>query len=157
MTTDSPKFIERDKDLIPPVLVRAMLLLVVSTLTLTSFAVLSNRDPAAMPLKLGEAPVIAERTFILGGDPISGSAKLTTLDGTVISDLGTNEGGFLATVLRVLKRSRMQRGVEMAVPVRLVEFENGQLTLIDTADGTPITLNGFGPDNEAAFAKLLEG
>ena len=157
MTTDTPKFIDREKDLIPPVLLRAMILLVVSALALTTFAVLSDRGHEAAPLQIGDAPVVAERTFVLAGDPITGVARVTEVDGTIISELGTNEGGFLATMLRVLNRSRMQRGVAMEAPVRLVEFENGQLTLIDTADNTAITLNGFGPDNEAAFAKLLEG
>ena len=157
MTTDTPKFIDRERDIIPPVLVRAMVFLVVSALALTTFAVLSDRAHEAAPLQLGDAPIVAERTFILGGDPVTGAARLTEVDGAVITDLGTNEGGFLATMLRVLTRSRMQRGVAMETPVRLVEFENGQLTLIDTADQTAITINGFGPDNEAAFASLLEG
>lgn len=153
MTTGTPKFINREKDLIPPVLVRAMVLLVVSALALTTFGVLSQRTHAAAPLEIGDAPILAERTFAILADPLTGSASLRELDGTLIP----HEGGFPDTVLRVLKRARMQRNVPMDTPVRLVKFDNGQLTLIDTADGWAATLNGFGIDNLAVFSRLLEG
>ncbi len=156
MTTNTPKFIDRERDLIPPVLIRAMLFLALSTLGLATFATLSNRPHEATPLAEGDALIVAERLFVLTGDPVTGAARLTEPDGTLINDYGINEGGFLVTMLRVVKRARLQRDVPLAAPLRLVQFENGQLTLIDPEGGWSTTLNGFGADNEAVFARLLE-
>jgi putative photosynthetic complex assembly protein len=42
------------------------------------------------------------------------------------------------------------------LPVRLVSFANGRLSLEDPETGWSVELYGFGSDNEAAFQRLLD-
>lgn len=39
--------------------------------------------------------------------------------------------------------------------MRLVKYENGRLSLQDDATGWSAELQAFGPDNEAAFERML--
>jgi putative photosynthetic complex assembly protein len=60
-------------------------------------------------------------------------------------------------VLRGLARERRQHGIGAEPPFRLTLWANGALSLVDTATGRVIELDGFGQTNRAAFARLLKG
>ncbi len=64
--------------------------------------------------------------------------------------------GFIRGVLRGLMRERRMNGDGPAAPFRLEQWADGALTLTDTLTGRVIELGSFGPDNRAAFAKLLK-
>ena len=65
------------------------------------------------------------------------------------------EGAFLRGVLRALTRERRLKGYDRQQPFELrVDASNG-LLLLDTATGTTLLLNAFGPQNTASFARLL--
>jgi putative photosynthetic complex assembly protein len=53
-------------------------------------------------------------------------------------------------------RERRMNGDTAAPPFRLEQWADGALTLTDTVTGRVIELGSFGPDNRAAFAKLLK-
>lgn len=65
-------------------------------------------------------------------------------------------GGFVRGVLRGLARDRRMRNVGIAPPFELTLWQNGALSLKDTATGRSVELGSFGPDNRAAFARFLQ-
>lgn len=65
------------------------------------------------------------------------------------------EGAFLRGVLRVLTRERRLKGYDREQPFVLQFDSSNGLLLSDTATGTTLLLNAFGPQNTAAFARLL--
>lgn len=136
-------------DMIPKPLLWAMLALVLASLTLVSFAVLTGRQHVGMPKP---ATVVAERDVILKG---GGAQAVTVLDtrGAVLMDLP--HGGFITVIQNGLERARRVAGVDQAKPVRIVEYANGRLTVIDDETGWSAELGAFGNDNRAAFERLM--
>lgn len=154
--TPEQKLVERDKEMIPVLLLRALLVLVICALIIVAYARLTDRPLEAMPaLEGSEISVVKERTLIITGE-MSGAARVLDATGTVIADLDQTEGGFVAGMYRVLKRTREQQGLAAELPVRLVLFENGQLSLRDDHTGWRAELIGFGAQNAATFAAMLE-
>jgi putative photosynthetic complex assembly protein len=78
------------------------------------------------------------------------------VSGKVIADFGPGEGGFIRGSMRALARMRMTAEAETNAPYRLIKWTSGALSLSDTATGQRIYLNAFGPDQVAAFEKLLD-
>ena len=142
----------REREKIPLLLLRAMFVLVLSALAIVSYAVLTDRPLEAMPPS--DTPVLAEREIILSGS-MNGSAEVMDVNGTMIASLTPDKGGFIAGVYRVLVRERNKHGVDIHAPIRLVRFADGRLSLRDAHTGWRAELIGFGRDNEAAFARLL--
>lgn len=143
----------RERERIPVVLVRAMLVLCLSALAIVSYARLTDRPLEAAPPE-GVA-VLAERAIILDGS-MSGAARVLDADGSVIAELSPQAGGFIAGVHRVLVRERNKHGADIHAPVRLVRWADGRLGLRDDLTGWRAELIGFGKDNYAAFARLLD-
>lgn len=69
---------------------------------------------------------------------------------------GSEQGGFIRGVLRGLARERRMHGVGEAPPFTLTMWQDGSLSMVDEGTGRSIELGGFGSDNRAAFAALLE-
>ena len=142
----------QDREMVPRVLLRAMFGLVLAVLVLVAYARLTDRPLEAVP---ANGPVAQERVIHIQGT-MSGSAIVHDADGTLIADLDATQGGFIAGVWRALNHERGRRGVDLAGPVRLVQFEDGRLALFDDSTDTRIELIGFGADNTAAFLRLLK-
>jgi putative photosynthetic complex assembly protein len=140
---------ERDRELIPTPLLRMMLALVIASLLIVSWAVLTGREPTGQPKA---SPVTAERQLVIK----TGGAKAVTLyeaDGTFLAHL--DHGGFVTVIGNGLDRARTVARVAPDAPVTLARHENGRLTLSDPETGWSVELTAFGADNEAAFAALL--
>ncbi|WP_420408754.1 photosynthetic complex assembly protein PuhC [Hoeflea sp.] len=75
--------------------------------------------------------------------------------GETISTLSPDEGGFVRGSLRGLTRLRQVAGTPLDQPYRIIKWENGTVSLSDTATGERIYLNAFGPDHAAAYEQLL--
>lgn len=144
---------QRDREMIPKTLLRAMLALVVASLLIVTYARVTDRPLEATP-PTGVA-VAEERLILLHGD-MSGAARVLDLNGAVIADLDPSKGGFISGVWRVLQRVRAQHQVALDAPVRLVRWEDGRLSILDDTTGWRAELTGFGADNLAAFARLLD-
>lgn len=142
----------RDKEMIPAVLLRAMLALVLASLAMVTFARVTHMPLVANPT--GEA-VAKSRAIVLSGDT-SGAARVTTPDGTLVADLDAGHGGFVAGIYRAVARERLLAGVDPAAPVQLVLFKDGLLALKDDKTGWHVDLIGFGADNTRVFARLLD-
>lgn len=144
---------QEDREKIPRVLLRAIGVLLCLVLAMVTWARLAGVEPSAMPPP--EDQIVESHTiFLFGG--MDGSARVLDANGQVIADLGPDKGGFIAGVARSLDLKRKQAGIETGAPLRLVRFPDGHLGLRDDQTGWRAELIGFGKDNEAAFAKLLE-
>lgn len=76
--------------------------------------------------------------------------------GDRIAALEPKDDGFIHGAMRGLARERKVRGGAADAPWRLIEWDDGKLTLSDVATGLRIDLNAFGPTNRGAFARLLD-
>jgi putative photosynthetic complex assembly protein len=65
--------------------------------------------------------------------------------------LAPDRGRFRARLARALSRMRLVAGTPQDQAYRLIRWENGSVSLSDTATGERIYLNAFGPDNAAAY------
>ncbi|WP_298437948.1 photosynthetic complex assembly protein PuhC [uncultured Jannaschia sp.] len=153
--TPEARLVNRDKEMVPTLLLRAMGVLVSCALFITGYAALTDRPLEAMPALDGEAGVVRERTIFINADGMTGAARVLDANGVVIADLDPSQGGFVAGVHRALAFERDRRGVGMEAPIRLVLYETGQLSLRDDATGWRAELIGFGAENADTFAKLL--
>ena len=51
--------------------------------------------------------------------------------------------------------ARTTAGVDQTKPVRIVEYANHRLTVLDAFTGWSAELGAFGSDNRAAFERLM--
>jgi len=138
-----------ERDMIPTPLLLGMLALVLATLVVVGFSVLSNRPLVGSPKP---ATIVAERSIILkggGGQAVS----VLNVDGTLLMDLP--HGGFITVIQNGLERARRVAGADQTQPVRIVEYANGRLTVLDDTTGWTAELGAFGSDNRAAFERLM--
>lgn len=145
-----PGYRSRDKELVPRTLLWAMFGLAMSTLAITTFAVLTDREPVAQP---AAADVVRDRWIVLEGH----GAKAVTVrntDGSLMLDLA--HGGFVTVIQNGLATERKKHGVDPLLPVRIVEYANGRLAVEDPETGWSIELYAFGGENKAAFERLLD-
>lgn len=143
--------VERDKEMIPTVLLRAMFGLVVASFLIVAYASITDRKLEAMPPDL---PVVKEREIRIFAS-MEGEARVESPAGELIADLDTANGGFVAGIGRVLERERGKVGLDATLPIRLIQYSDGRLALRD--DHTPwrAELRGFGPTNEITFLNIL--
>ena len=145
----NPTMRSADAEMIPKVLLRAMLALILASLAVVTFAVVTGRAPSGVPQP---AAIVAERTIILKG---GGAQAVTVLDesGNVLLDLP--HGGFVTVIQNANERTRRVKGVDKLLPLRIVQYANGRLTVHDDFTGWSAELGAFGSDNRAAFERLM--
>lgn len=138
-----------DKDMIPKPLLWAMLALVMSSLAVVTFAVVTHQPHVGVP---APAEIVTERSIILKG---GGAQAVTVLDvdGSVLMDLP--HGGFITVIQNAMERARLTAGVDKMLPLRIVEYANGRLSAVDDYTGWSAELGAFGSDNRAAFERLM--
>lgn len=140
-----------DKELVPRVMARAMLILCLTCLAVVTWARVTDRPLVATPPS-GE--VVMSRDILLSGD-MSGRATVLDTNGEMIADLTPEEGGFVSGVYRVIHRERLKHGVSQDAPLTLLQRDTGRLEIHDPSTGWSADLMGFGADNARAFARLL--
>lgn len=138
-----------NNDMIPIGLVRAMFALPVAALLLVGTASLTDRPPAAVP---AAAPIVESWTIRLIGNDAQ-SVTVLDAEGNLIADLA--HGGFVTVIQNGLMTMRRRHGIDPALPIDIVRFENGRLAAIDPLTDYRVELTQFGSDNKAAFERLL--
>jgi putative photosynthetic complex assembly protein len=146
----SPTFKNRDREMVPRLLLKGMLALALSTLAITSFAVLTGREPSAQP---APSTPVRELWVILDGHDAQ-AVTVRRVDGSLLVDLA--HGGFVTVIQNGLATERRKHGMDPLLPVRIVEYENGRLAVEDPETGWSIELYAFGDQNKAAFERLLD-
>ena len=146
----SPTFRNRDKEMVPRTLLWAMFGLAMASLAITTFAVVTGREPVAQPAM---AEVKRDRWIVLEGHDAQ-AVTVRNSDGSVLLDLP--HGGFVTVIQNGLATERRKHKVDPLKPVRIVEYQNGRLAVEDPETGWSIELYAFGQDNKAAFERLLD-
>jgi putative photosynthetic complex assembly protein len=142
----------RDKDMVPRILIQAMFGLMLASLALVSYARLSDMPRTGLPT---QELIVAERSVSFEGDRNFG-IKVMDATGTEIANSTRDKAGFIDVVWVAMMRERKVQRVDPAAPFRLVRRENGRLDVVDDTTGWQLELIGYGKDNIAAFARLLD-
>lgn len=135
--------------MIPGRLLMSMAFLAASALAIVGAATVANRPVVGVPQA---AAVQTERLLILEGHGAK-AVKVRNVDGSILADM--EHGGFVTVVQNGLQRHRLVHGVPADLPVRLIRYADGRLSLLDPETGWTIELYAFGADNKAAFERLL--
>lgn len=149
---NTPNMKLQDKEMVPRFLVQAMFALMLSSLALVAFARLTDRPLVGVP---EASAVTAEKVVTLVGTR-EGNVTVLDASGQVIARSAENKNGFIGVIWRVLERHRMLNDLANTAPVRVVRRENGHVAILDTASDWSVELIGYGQDNVAAFARLVD-
>jgi putative photosynthetic complex assembly protein len=141
----------RDRDMVPRFLVVSMFTLMALALAIVTFAQLSGSANVGV---LEEAPIVESRSVTLQTSTMNNYDILA--DGEVIAASTDEKGGFYAVIGKVIDRRRIVHQVEGNPPVQVVLRENGNVAVLDPSTNFTIELIGYGKDNIAAFARLLD-
>ncbi|WP_298294637.1 photosynthetic complex assembly protein PuhC [uncultured Litoreibacter sp.] len=142
----------RDREMVPRFLVIAMFSLMAASVALVGYARLTDMELTGVA---PDSPVINERLITLAGARSEGFAVLTE-DGTQIAHSKEAKNGFIDVIAVSIGRERLVNGITTNEPLRLVRRENGHVAVIDPATDWKIELVGYGVDNVAAFARLID-
>ncbi|MDF1727740.1 MAG: photosynthetic complex assembly protein PuhC [Sulfitobacter sp.] len=142
----------RDREMVPRALILAMFGLMVASLALVSFAQLTDQ-----PLRgvAAESAVVRSLPITLDGTRSDGVAVLDA-EGRQIAHSDQRRAGFIGVIWISVGRARKLQGIEGNPPLDLQRLENGHTNIFDPATGWSIELIGYGADNVAAFAKLID-
>ncbi len=142
----------RDKEMVPRFLVQAMFALMAASLALVAYAQWFDVPNRGV---LVEAPIVDSLEIVMIGDR-SGTYEVLSTDGSLLASSADYKGGFLGVIGRVVERERFVHDVSSDAPVTVVRRENGNIAVIDDTTDLRVELIGYGKDNVAAFAKLLD-
>jgi len=117
-----------------------------------AFAQWTDQPQRGVP---AHSDIVVERSIILSGNRSDGVAVLDTT-GAQIAHSNTNKAGFIDVIWVGIMRERKVQGAPLDAPVRLVRRENGHTAIIDDTTNWSIELIGYGQDNVAAFARLID-
>jgi putative photosynthetic complex assembly protein len=138
--------------LVPPFMARAMFALMALVVALVAFSTLTGREKVA---QVAPSPVVQSLDIIMIGDR-AGTYRVTDLDGQVLAYSSDHMDGFLGVIGRVTDRARNLRNVPLDTPMQVVRRENGNIAILDESTGMATELIGYGADNVASFARLLD-
>lgn len=142
----------KEDELVPKVLVRAVMALLLSILALVTIATLTDRPLESTP---AEGAILSERAIYLSSEA-TGAARVLDSTGTLLADFSADKGGFVAGIDRVVIRERAKSGADMTAPVLLRLREGNRLSIYDPETNWSAELMGFGATNLRTFARLLE-
>lgn len=142
----------RDREMVPRILVQAMFALMAATLAIVTYAQWADVPNRGV---LIEAPIVEAREIVMTGDR-SGVYAVTAPDGSAIATSADEKAGFIGVMGRVITRERLVHGITGNPSVQIVRRENGNIAILDDSTGMAVELIGYGKDNVAAFARLLD-
>ena len=136
---------QKNLEMVPRVLVRAVCGLLLAVLVMVAYASITDRPPVAVA-PAGDVVIKAQN---------SGAVRVFDTDGVLIADLSMGQGGFISSIARTIKRQRILSKVSLVGPVTLTSDTLGRLKITDPSSGWSADLMSFGADNSGAFAMLL--
>lgn len=152
MTDLQQQMRHRDKEMVPKILVQAMFTLMIASVALVAYAQLTDRPKVGVVV---EAPIVEERSILLTGDRTGNYIATDASTGEVLVNSAEDKNGFIGVIGRVMDRERMLHGADASGAYRIVRRENGNIAIIDDSTENVIELIGYGADNVASFARLL--
>lgn len=151
-TTLTKDMKHRDRELVPAFLVYAMFGLMLATLALVGYASVTGR---AVTSVVPHSDIVVEKTITLDGSRSAGVKVLDT-NGVILARSNDNMNGFIDVIWVSVTRERVVQGAPVNGPLRVVRRANGHVAIIDDSTSWKIELIGYGKDNVAAFARLLD-
>lgn len=142
---------ERDKEMVPRVLVVAMFSLMVASVALVAFAQWTDRPNVGV---VSESAVSQSVEITLTATK-AGHYHALAPDGELLADSAIGKNGFIGVIGKAVDRERMLHHVAGSPPLQVVRREDGLIAILDPATDMNIPLLGYGVDNVAAFARLL--
>lgn len=142
----------RDREMVPAVLVKAMFGLMLGAVVLVGYARLTERPVTSVP---AHSAIVKQRAITLIGTRSEG-VQVFDANGTKLAHSNDEKAGFIDVIWLSVNRERLVQDVPSEAPVRLVRRTNGHVAVIDDTTGWKIELIGYGQDNVAAFARLID-
>ena len=140
-----------EKEVIPIRLVQAVGALLLVTLLMVGYAKLSNMPLIGTPK---EASVANEITleFVKQGN---GSVSIYDNKGQEIINSRSGPYGFIVVVYNGFMSERKKKKINTNDPLKLVQYVDGRLTIVDDSSSWDMHLNSFGAMNAEVFKKLM--
>ena len=142
---------QKNLEMVPRVLVRAVCGLLLAVLVMVAYASITDRPPVAVA---PAGDVVISKSMVIKAQN-SGAVRVFDTDGALIADLSVRQGGFISSIARTIKRQRILSKVSLVGPVTLTSDTLGRLKITDPSSGWSADLMSFGADNSGAFAMLL--
>ena len=141
-----------EKEVIPIRLIQAVGALLLVTLLMVGYAKLSNMPLIGTPK---DANVVNETTleFVKQGN---GSISIYDNKGQEIINSRAGPYGFIVVVYNGFMSERKKKEINTNDPLKLIQYEDGRLTIIDDSSSWDMHLNSFGAMNAAVFKKLMK-
>jgi len=154
MTTNSlaNQMKHRDRDMVPAVLVKSMFGLMFAAVAVVGFAAITDRPVSSVA---PQTEITNEIAITLNGNRSDG-VQVLDANGTVLAHSTDELSGFIDVVWNAVTRERIVQDVASDAPLRLVRRVDGTVAVLDDTTGWKIELIGYGQDNVAAFAKLID-
>ena len=143
----------RDKEMVPKILVQAMFALMLASLGIVAYAQWSDVPNRGV---LVEAPVVQSLNITFTAGEREHVYTVTNATGDVLVTSADEKAGFIGVMGRVIARERLVNNVAGNPPVQVVRRDNGNIAIIDDSTDLAVELIGYGKDNVAAFAQLLD-
>jgi putative photosynthetic complex assembly protein len=144
---------------IPKPVLLAVFGMVAVTFALTgavAVGLLDRPQTAQAERRAAGVPVVRERTLVFT-DRDDGALVITEPGAGVIETIAPmSDQGFVRGAIRSMGRERRMKGVAPDAPYALRLWGDGRLSLEDLGTGRTVELDSFGPDNRAAFLRLLQ-
>ena len=142
----------RDREMVPRFAVQLMFALMIVSLAIVSFATVTGRPHVGVA---APSPIAQEVSLRLQGNR-EGNVVVYDDAGRIVARSEEDLQGFIGVVWRVMARVRLVHGLPDTAPIRLVRRENGHIEIIDPSTDWSFPLIGYGADNVAAFARLID-
>ena len=142
---------QKNLEMVPRVLVRAVCGLLLAVLVMVAYASITDHPPVAVA---PAGDVVISKSMVIKAQN-SGAVRVFDTDGALIADLSVGQGGFISSIARTIKRQRILSKVSLVGPVTLTSDTLGRLKITDPSSGWSADLMSFGADNSGAFAMLL--
>ena len=141
----------QEKELIPIRLVQAVGALLLVTLLMVGYARLSDMPLIGTPK---QAPVVSQTTLEFVKKE-NGSVSIYNNDGVEIINSRAGPYGFIVVVYNGFMSERKKKKINTNDPLKLVQYGDGRLTIMDDSTSWDMHLNSFGAMNAAVFKKLM--
>ena len=142
----------RDRDMVPLFLVRTMFGLMFSALALVAYAQWTDVPQSAV---FQDTPIV-DQVNVQFVSSREGMSTVFDMDGNQIAASGEDKMGFIGVIGIAVRREREVAGLTNDAPLTILKRESGTYGILDPETGWSMELIGYGADNVAAFAKLLD-
>tara|TARA_A100001011_G_C14080881_1_gene744439 strand:+ start:409 stop:858 length:450 start_codon:yes stop_codon:yes gene_type:complete len=142
----------QDKEVIPIRLVQAVGALLLVTLLMVGYAKLSNMPLIGTPQEVA----VVNATTLEFVKKSNGSVSIYNSKGKELINSRAGPYGFVVVVYNGFMSERKKKKINTNDPLKLVQYEDGRLTIIDESSSWDMHLNSFGSMNASVFKKLMK-